>query len=65
MFLATLAEKLSIVQVRGKDGKVTMHGVLSEWLTLRGKLSFEVLRSVLLSVRGSKKAWYKNYEVKI
>ena len=65
MFLATLAEKLSIVQVRGKDVKVTMHGVLSEWLTLRGKLSFEVLRSVLLSVRGSKKAWYKNYEVKI
>ena len=63
MFLARLAEKLSIVQVRGKDVKVTMHGVLSEWL--RGKLSFEVLRSVLLSVRGSKKAWYKNYEVKI
>ena len=56
MFLATLAEKLSVV--RGEDVNVTM-----EWL--RAKLSFEVLRSALLCVRGSKKAWYKKDEVKI
>ena len=49
MFLATLAEKLSVV--RGEDVNVTM-----EWL--RAKLSFEVLRSALLCVRGSKKARY-------
>ena len=48
--LATLAEKLSLV--RGEDVNVTM-----EWL--RAKLSFEVLSSALLCVRGSKKAWYK------
>ena len=56
MFLATLAEKLSVV--RGEDVNVTM-----EWL--RAKLRFEVLRSALLCVRGSKKAWYKKDEVKI
>ena len=38
MFLATLADKLSVV--RGEDVNVTM-----EWL--RAKLSFEVLRSAL------------------
>ena len=54
MFLATLADKLSVV--RGEDVNVTM-----EWL--RTKLSFEVLRSALLCVRGSKKAWYKKDEV--
>ena len=43
---------------RGEEVNVTM-----EWL--RAKLSFEVLRSALLCVRGSKKAWYKNEEVKI
>ena len=51
MFLAiyntTLAEKLSVV--RREDVNLTM-----EWL--RAKLSFEVLRSALLCVRGSKKA---------
>ena len=56
MFLATLAEKLSVV--RSEDVNLTM-----EWL--RAKLSFEVLRSALLCVRGSKKAWYKKDEVKI
>ena len=56
MFLATLAEKLSVV--RSEDVNLTM-----EWL--RAKLSFEVLRSALLCVRGSKKAWYKKGEVKI
>ena len=48
MFLVTLAEKLGVV--RSEDVNVTM-----EWL--RAKLSFEVLRSALLCVRGSKKAW--------
>ena len=43
MFLATLAEKLSVV--RSEDVNLTM-----EWL--RAKLSFEVLRSALLCVRG-------------
>ena len=43
MFLATLAEKLSVV--KDEDVNVTM-----EWL--RAKLSFEVLRSALLCVRG-------------
>ena len=56
MFLATLTEKLSVV--RGEDVNVTM-----EWL--RAKLSFEVLKSALLCVRGSKNAWYKKDEVKI
>ena len=56
MFLATLEEKLSVV--RGEDVNVTM-----EWL--RAKLSFVVLRSALLCVRGSKNAWYKKNEVKI
>ena len=56
MFLATLADKLSVV--RGEDINVTM-----EWL--RAKLSFEVPRSALLYVRGSRKAWYKKDEVKI
>ena len=32
---------------------------------MRDKLSFEVLRSALLCVRRSKKAWYKKDEVKI
>ena len=50
MFRATLAEKLNVV--RGEDVNVTM-----EWL--RAKLSFEVLRSTLLCVSGSKKAWYQ------
>ena len=54
--MATLAEKLSIV--RSEDVHVTM-----EWL--RAKLSFEVLTSALLCVRGSKKAWFKKDEVKI
>ena len=56
MFLATLSEKLSVV--RGEDVNVTM-----EWF--RAKPSFEVLRSALLCMRGSKKAWYKKDEVKI
>ena len=56
MFLAMLAEKLSVV--RSEDVNLTM-----EWL--RAQLSFEVLRSALLCVRGSKKAWYKKDEVKI
>ena len=47
IFLATLAEKLNVVM--GEDVNVTM-----EWL--RDKLSFEVLRSALLCVRGPKKA---------
>ena len=34
-----------------------------EWL--RAKLNFEALRSALLCVRGSQKAWYKKNEVKI
>ena len=58
MFLATLAEKLSVV--RSEDVNVTM-----EWL--KAMLSFEVLMSALLCVTGSKKASYKikKDEVKI
>ena len=58
MFLATLAEKLSVV--RGEDVNVTM-----EWFRAKPSFDFEVLRSALLCVRGSKKAWYKKDEVKI
>ena len=47
--LMFLAEKLSVA--RDEDVNVTM-----EWL--KAKLSFEALRSALLCVRGSKKAWY-------
>ena len=67
IFLATLAGKLSVVRGQGVN-------LVMEWL--RAKLSFEVLRSALLCVitvcssvsvrlRGSKKARYKNDEVKI
>ena len=56
MFLKTLAEKLS--EKRNEDYNITMN-----WL--RTKLSFEVLKSALLCVRGSRTPWYKKSQVQI
>ena len=54
--MVALAEKLSTA--RSEEYNVT-----TNWL--RTKVSFEVLKSALLCVRGSRTPWYRKDQVKI
>ena len=53
MFVKTLAEKLANKTGQGYSETMTY---------IRTKLSFEILRSTIMCVRGSRTPFFKNYE---